>query len=427
MVNDFTEKSELRFLLNPIVLSALLCSLVIYSNSGVFSAKRIFFTSGIKKDSICVLYGRVKGNPFKQRQFYKVTLDVFSAESKDGVRCSGKGRVEAYIPEKFVEKWYPGKLYTESDTVNGNDIGIPVEDGTNLILSGYFSSDVFYAQNIVTKPFSAGIYGRLLHFRALCRLQFKRLMFAWGEAGGLLLALLSGSREYVDDNLSKAFKSAGLSHIMALSGMHLSLFSGIAVFLGKKAKNKKIEFLLQSLFILFFVWFAGISPSLFRALLCSSLMLFSSLVGSRPRPLHILSWAFLLHVFIFPEHVFFQAFILSYGALAGILTFGEVIKPAIMHNVPELISSNFSSSLGAQIFTAPYSLFVFKAFMPICTVATIIVSPAVTAFMYFGLLFMVLSFFLPFLSSAFGVIMQLFYYAVKIPVIFFSKMPAFYV
>ena len=83
--------------------------------------------------------------------------------------------------------------------------------------------------------------GKIQKSRAFCRLEFKRMMFSWGKAGGFLLALLSGSKEYLDIDLVENFKKSGLSHILALSGMHLSLLSGIAAFIGKKIGIKKIS------------------------------------------------------------------------------------------------------------------------------------------------------------------------------------------
>ena len=67
-------------------------------------------------------------------------------------------------------------------------------------------------------------------------------MFYWNEAGGLFLALISGIREYTDQSAADSFRRAGLSHILALSGMHLSLFSGITAKISHKT-GKKAEFI----------------------------------------------------------------------------------------------------------------------------------------------------------------------------------------
>ena len=83
----------------------------------------------------------------------------------------------------------------------------------------------------------------------------------WGRAGGFLLALLSGSKEYLDSKISNTFRHSGLSHILALSGMHLSLISSIAGIVENKSALKKLGLLLKVGTIILFVWFAGISPS----------------------------------------------------------------------------------------------------------------------------------------------------------------------
>lgn len=426
MVKVYNEEQRLKFFfLHPVVLAALFCVFFIYSNPNCPANKVSLFT-GLDSSGIVAVSGKIEGNPLKQNNSYRIALKAFSCTNKKGITASCSGTIDAYIPSEYVERWYPGKLYTDNSIRAVNDACMPVEEGTVIALFGKFSSKkIFYADSAATRPFSSTILGRIAYFRALCRIRFKRLMFAWGEAGGLLLALLSGSREYTDQKLSEAFKMAGLSHIMALSGMHLSLFSSIALFLGKKLKNKKIAFLLQCLFIGFFVWFAGLSPSLLRALLCSSLMLLSSCFSiTMPRPLHILSFAFLIHAFFVPGHLFLQSFILSYSALAGILIAGEFVQPFFSRNLPGFASSNVASSVGAQLFTSPYSIQVFKTFVPVCTAATLIVSPAVTIFMYAGFLCIILSFILPFLSPAFSGIMQLLYLLIKIPVLFFSKVPS---
>jgi len=79
--------------------------------------------------------------------------------------------------------------------------------------------------------------------------------------------------------VSDAFRNAGLSHILALSGMHLSLVSGIAFFAGMRLFGKTKSYIFQFCAVSLFVWFAGFSPSLLRAFLCSVLLLLCSVCG----------------------------------------------------------------------------------------------------------------------------------------------------
>ena len=142
---------------------------------------------------------------------------------------SASGTVKVFIPSEMAEVYLPGKLYSVAN-------GAFFEAGGLYSLKGHFSNDgqSFYVERCLSSGFPHTFYGRLDYFRALCRLQFKRLMYSWGSAGGLLLALLCGAKEYTSSEISLGFKRAGLSHILALSGMHLSMFSEIALFAGKK-------------------------------------------------------------------------------------------------------------------------------------------------------------------------------------------------
>ena len=127
---------------------------------------------------------------------------------------------------------------------------------------------------------------------------FKRLMYKWGNAGGLLLALLCGAREYTDIAIAENFKNAGLSHVLALSGMHLSMFSSIAVLIGNKIGRKKLTYAIRIIVLILFVWFAGFSPSLLRAFICSTLTLIALMSSSKnPDMLLILCFSFLIGYF----------------------------------------------------------------------------------------------------------------------------------
>ena len=63
--------------------------------------------------------------------------------------------------------------------------------------------------------------------------------------------------------------------------MHLSMFSAIALFFGKRAGIKKLTFILRIITLIAFVWFAGFSPSLTRAFICAMLMIVANIAGAK--------------------------------------------------------------------------------------------------------------------------------------------------
>ena len=422
---------------NPIILAAIFCIIIFYS--GIFPVKdRNPFYSLLENSKIEKIYGTISSSPSKisSGKYYMADLTVHTAVSQTDEKSSAKGKVKVFLPTQMVEALYPGKLYSSSV----NTGGFLCEKGQTVLLEGKFtsgntsknsskdttsSSPVFYCTKGQAYGWKNTLSGKLDYIRALCRLQFKRLMYSWGDAGGLLVALISGAKEYTDENTTNAFKKAGLSHILALSGMHLSIFSGISVFLGKKLKRYKFSLWGKPLSIVLFVWFAGFSPSLLRAFICSILLILEAVSNvKQSKMIIILSLSFLIQAMISPQDLFNYGFLLSYGALAGILLTSEFFNSFFIRFIPYSISSSLSASTGAQIFTAPISLKLFGTFCPFGIIATLFVSPLITIFIYVGLFLIVTNLVFPVFVDISGIFINFLYTIIKNIVLVFSHLPA---
>jgi len=206
--------------------------------------------------------------------------------------------------------------------------------------------------------------------------------------------------------------------------MHLNLFGGLAFFFGKKITRKTYADFFQLSAICFFVWFCGTTPSLIRAMISSIIVFLNSLLKmNRFKGLTVLSLCFLLQSVFFPQHIHTQAFVLSYGALAGIMILGEILKKIIGKFLFPYFSYKFSESAGAQFFTAPISVKYFGTFYPVGIISTIIINPLINLFLYIGLFGIFICLFLPFLSEVFNVIINYIYLILKKLVFYFSNFP----
>ena len=416
------------FTLNPVFSAALVCAVMFYGNFIKLKDKNSF-ASLIPLTYVYKIEGKLVSNPVKSssgKNTYSADILVNKVKSKNGAESSARGNVKLLLPAEMAEKYYPGKIYTALKQKESEPLIF--ETGNHFVLTGKMIDSgellFFKVESATARGFSNDFFGKIQKFRALCRIQFKRLMYGWGNAGGLLLALLSGSREYTEQVTVEGFKNAGLSHILALSGMHLSLFGGIAFLFGSAVTRRSIADFLQLSAVIFFVWFAGLSPSLFRAMVSSFIVFFNSFLRmKRFKGLTVLSATFLIHLVIFPEHLKSPAFMLSYGALAGIMSIGQVIKFFLGKRLFPKISSALSDSAGAQVFTAPVTLSLFGKLMPIGILSSVILNPVVIFFLYMGLVATMLCLFMPFLSSGFNVIMNFIYSILKETVLFFSGFP----
>ena len=415
-----------RYSNSSVFIAAFICIILFYSGL-IKVGDRNSFYSLISVSTINRLQGQLVSSPMKTSdgKYYSAKIRASAAGSDDGKKASARGDVLVYVPATLIEALFPGKLYSAA-IKQGSGKGHLWEAGGLYSVNGRFSKDgtKFYITKCSWSDFPKTIYGRLDYFRALCRLQFKRLMFSWGAAGGLLLALLCGAKEYTSNEIAENFRNAGLSHILALSGMHLSMFSGIAMFFGKRIGRKKISFIIRIIALIIFVWFAGLSPSLLRAFICSMLMIIASLANvKKPDMLIILAFSFLCQTIISPTDIYSTGFILSYSALAGILLFNRFFQMIYVRFLPKYFALSFASSSGAQLFTAPVSLGMFGTFAPIGVIATAAVSPFVTIFIYSGLLLIVLSLIFPWLSVPSGIFINLQYTIINFIVAFFAKAP----
>ena len=91
-------------------------------------------------------------------------------------------------------------------------------------------------------------------------------LFSDSESGALVSALLLGERDLLPDKLRLDFKRIGISHILALSGLHLAILSlGVGKLLSLLKVKKKARLVIIILFILIYMALTGFSVSVCRA------------------------------------------------------------------------------------------------------------------------------------------------------------------
>lgn len=405
-----------KYFSNPIFLSTVLCAALIYSGIVQVPGSDLV-VSLIPNEKINYIQGEVKSNPSKLSDaYYSVKIKTDFVRS-DFCEAKSTGNATVFIPAEYVELYYPGKLFSRIDFKVKNEILI--ENGAEIKMSVKYIYDKkgsgnFYVTEIHESSFAKKSFFSYKKIRALCRIQFKRLMSLWGSAGGLLLALLTGSREYLEKNVSNAFKLSGLSHILALSGMHLSLILTFAGGIERKSSLKKIGILFELFIVILFVWFAGLSPSLLRALISCILVSFSRIFNIRKRdPLIVICFTFLLHTIIAPLDLFNIAFLLSYGALLGIILFAEYFSSLFTRFILPPVAKGLSASCGANLLTLPVTLKVFGTWSPGGILSTLFVSPLITIFLYCGIIMIILSFFVPSLAVLSGGVLNFIFGIIK--------------
>jgi competence protein ComEC len=242
--------------------------------------------------------------------------------------------------------------------------------------------------------------------------------------GSLSLALLLGVRDNLDSSLARSYREAGISHVLALSGMHLAVFSALIAFIFKPLLGRRGAAVLGAFFILGYVFLVGSLPSLDRAAIMYLLGALAVVFSLARNPASILNLAFLVQILIRPESGISVSFILSYLALWGILHIGLKAAGLLRGKIPPFLLDPLAASLGAFTATASVSAASFGMLQPAGILAGLAVVPLTTLFMILSLGFLGLDLAFPFLARQLGAVLSLLYRALEKLTAFSSGAPA---
>ena len=149
-------------------------------------------------------------------------------------------------------------------------------------------------------------------------------------AGAVLKALIIGDRAQISPDIRQAFNRAGVSHLLAISGLHIGIVATVAFvlfhaltvrvkFLLWKAGTRKTAALISLLPVIFYGALAGFSPSTQRAVIMVSVFLLTFLFESEQDPPNTLTLAALLILVADPPALFSISFQLSFSAVLAII------------------------------------------------------------------------------------------------------------
>lgn len=176
---------------------------------------------------------------------------------------------------------------------------------------------------VAGKPLFAGLAA---DFRSM----ISSIPFPHEGTAPLVNALLTGDRSSLDDSVMNSFRDSGVSHILALSGLHLGIIYGILLkvtsIFGKHPTVKAIRSLIIISLCGIYTLATGASPSLVRAFLFILVNETARLTHRSNNPLRVYCAALFIQTAINPQVISSTGFQLSYLAMAGIFLLYPALK-----------------------------------------------------------------------------------------------------
>ena len=219
-----------------------------------------------------------------------------------------------------------------------------------------------------------------------------------GDNAATLIAVLTGNKTFLSNTLYENIKKAGVSHLMAVSGLHLSiLLGGIFKLYGNFFKNKYIKFAISVLSVFFIAGVCGFTKSVVRAGIMFVFAAAAPLFERGNDSLNTLGTAVTAVILFSPFAVLSTAFELSVAATFAIIylvPFYNDLLCRVLHvhakPLKALVSALLNTTL-ASLATMPVCIMRFGYISTVSLITNILLNYAVTG----ALLFTAMSVILP--------------------------------
>lgn len=216
--------------------------------------------------------------------------------------------------------------------------------------------------------------------------------------GAVACALITGDRSGIPDKVRQQFADSGIAHILAISGLHLSIIAGLVFLLVRRglslfprlALNQPTKKWAAGVSILFtFIYLLlcnGATPAM-RAFYMTGLVMVAVILDRAALTLRNVALAAMFILVLWPEVLFNPSFQMSFAAVTALIAAYERYRrqqslfSLSQYNLPHSVSyvaGIILTTLIASVATAPYTIFTFNRFALHAIEANLIAIPLTT-------------------------------------------------
>lgn len=225
-------------------------------------------------------------------------------------------------------------------------------------------------------------------------------------------ALILGQRLELDKETIADYSNAGVIHILAISGLHISIIYFFIVFLLKPLKRVRFGAEIQLLIVLAILWLfallTGLPASVTRAVTLFSFISIGNYFNQPKAIYNALAISAFLILLVKPNAVFDIGFQLSYVAVLSIVLFQPFYKKFYFseNKVAVYFMDTILVSLAAQIGVLPLSLYYFNQLPLLFLLANLVIIPLSSLVLIVGIVILPLNFILPSVAVFLGKILE---------------------
>ncbi len=270
------------------------------------------------------------------------------------LKCKEKILGTYYIKTKEEKEYYKNKLKIGITIKLNGDLSIP-KNNTVPHLFNYkkylYKERIYYLLNINEIKLTNK---KISPLNKIKNYAYKRTENI--KHNEYLYAYILGKTKYLNSEIINSYRENGISHLFALSGLHVTIFSLILKNILKKLKIKELKtYIIIFIFLIFFAFITGFSPSILRASLLSFLIGLNKYFKLNIKTESLLYLVFSLLVITNPFIIYNMSFILSFTTTYFIIISSKLINDKnYIKGLLKVSMISFISNIGLSIYYFNY-------------------------------------------------------------------------
>ena len=372
-----------------------------YLNKSLFNIALFGLLLGSLFISIVVTNGKINiSKSIRKQEFTGNFIVISEPEVRKNTLVLAKSYDNRFLKNgmKFYLYFREGDFEVgEKITIKARTVNIEEE---NSLFNLYYSNN--YGRIWIKETVSRNGYNRFYFYigkiRSFVKNHFlSRLSY---NSFATLTAIMLGDKNSLSDTFYANVKNSGVSHIMAVSGLHLSVIMGFFFLLLERLVKNRIVCFVVTFAILFFICaICDFKSSIIRAAVMMLFFMVPQLFGRDSDKISTLCLSVVVILLAQPLLIFNISFQMSVSAVFAVMitapVYGDEIRKHFPINNP-LLSGIFDIvliSVFAQIFTAAFSIYMFGMISVAAPITNIFISFAVTVILQLGIISVIICFF----------------------------------
>ena len=204
---------------------------------------------------------------------------------------------------------------------------------------------------------------------------------------GIVKGVVLGDTSDLDEDIKENFTNSSLSHMLAVSGAHVSyVIMTVSLIFQSKNFGKKTTKIITMLVLIIFMIITNMSPSVTRAVICMIINIFAGLIYKRPDTINALAISIIFTLILNPFSLFNIGLQLSYVGTIGIICFSKLIEAKPKNKIKKYIYDSIIVSTSANLVSFPLMAYYFNTISLNFIISNLVVSPVLGLIIILGII-----------------------------------------